>query len=456
MNKIIKELDDIIFKCSQIRNIINWDIDFTSYKKDNNDKIQILNYIRNFKNCKIKALLSNNSIKFDSISQEEEIFLNEVKIDYIVNNNEPSLEKKMNEINIKLKKNYDKAVKENNLSILLNDFFKYVECYSQCFDKNELKGNTVYEKAFNCFYMNFDYLIFNDIISSNFNELCKYKPLNVNDNKKISTINNRKILKELINIFKVEEDIISFHSDQFNSLDFFSKSDIRITLNYKTDNYNFIKGFLHEYGHALYLINISNNIELKCLQLPISKEFDEGTAKFFEKFLENKYFVQYLEKKLNFKLYRNVNWLSRITSNDVDYLKNCIARVIIEEKLLNKKISSKEFEKTWLEIVQQLFPNISYEQSIKMLLSDPHWFYGQFMYYHSYIMSFIYTSNLCNLFDIIMKNDNILEETYINKFKDILRKIHYYGKTKNICDVLKNEYDYIIDYNIYVYDYYVN
>ena len=57
-----------------------------------------------------------------------------------------------------------------------------------------------------------------------------------------------------------------------------------------------------------------------------------------------------------------------------------------------------------------------------MLLSDPHWFYGQFMYYHSYIMSFIYTSNLCNLFDIIMKNDNILEETYINKFKDILRK----------------------------------
>ena len=104
MNKIIKELDDIIFKCSQIRNIINWDIDFTSYKKDNNDKIQILNYIRNFKNCKIKALLSNNSIKFDSISQEEEIFLNEVKIDYIVNNNEPSLEKKMNEINIKLKK----------------------------------------------------------------------------------------------------------------------------------------------------------------------------------------------------------------------------------------------------------------------------------------------------------------------------------------------------------------
>ena len=261
MNKIIKKLDEEIFICSQIKNIINWDIDFISYNKNNNDKIHILNNIRNFKNNRIKELLHNKSINFNLITKEEKIFLNEVKIDYIVNNNKLNLEKKMNEINLLLKKKYDRAVKENDLSILLNDFFEYINYYSKCFDKKELNGNTIYEKAFNCFYTNFDYSTFNDIISSSFYKLCKHKSSKTNICEKINCIDNKKILEELIDFFKVEKNVISFHSDQFNSLDFFSKSDIRITLNYQTDNYNFIKSFLHEYEHALYLINISKNIK---------------------------------------------------------------------------------------------------------------------------------------------------------------------------------------------------
>ena len=445
MNNKIKEIDNEIFFLSEIKNIINWDSDFVSTNKNNKDKIEIINYINKQRNEKIKRIIEDSNI---ILNAEEKIFFNELQIDYIVNNNSPELEAKLNETIFNLKNKYAIARNNKDFSLLLNEFSIFIDCYIAFFNKKELIGQTTYEKAFNCFYQKVSYKTFKDIVyslkeslpeySSSIKTYCETKP----------TEKNELILIELQRLFNVEMDVISFHKDDNNSLDFLSKSDIRITLNYNVNNYMFIKSFLHEYGHALYLLNISDDIHLKCLQLPFSKEFDEGNAKFMEKLLENQKFKKYFEIKFGIGLNPIYDNSSRITSNSIDYLKLCVARVIIEEDLLNNRITVFQVKDKWKKEIKRLFGDKLIIVDDSLILDDPHWFFGQLFYYQSYILSYIYTQNLYKLSLNKLDYTKIDKQEFYEDLKSFLRNFQMYGKTKNIEDIFSEKYGIKIDYSI--------
>jgi len=234
-----------------------------------------------------------------------------------------------------------------------------------------------------------------------------------------------------------------------------SLNDVRITTWYgEKDFRKSLSHTIHEFGHALYELNIDPELKFTPLQRGASYGLHESQAKFWEDIVgRNTVFLEKIwhicKKYLIFlRKYKFQDFLSyfnlirpeliRIEADEITYHFHIILRFELEKLLLEDKINPEEAPEYWNEFMKK-YLGIKPKTYKEGILQDSHWADGDVGYFPVYSLGTFLAGmwleklekDTGNLERILEKKDgiNLIE----NWLKD---NIHKYGRTYTSKDLI--------------------
>lgn len=233
--------------------------------------------------------------------------------------------------------------------------------------------------------------------------------------------------------------------------------DVRVTTHYDEKDFRTaVFGTIHEGGHALYEQNISKDLIGTPLCSGTSMGIHESQSLFFENFVgRNEAFWERYYGDLkdhasgqfnNVSLeeyYRAINVagpsLIRIEADEMTYPLHIIVRYEIEKGLFNGDLKVKDLPGVWNEKMQEVL-GIKPDNDREGVLQDIHWSGGDFGYFPSYALGYLYAAQFKNtMLKDIPDYDDKLRNGQIEPIRQWLtQNIHQYGKLKKPTDILKD------------------
>lgn len=236
----------------------------------------------------------------------------------------------------------------------------------------------------------------------------------------------------------------------------FGQGDTRITTRYEGSDFaNSYGSTIHEFGHALYEMQIADGLAYTPIGGGSSLVIHESQSRFWENFVgKSKDFLERIKGDLakvnkNFgkysteELYKYVNLVKpgfiRVEADEVTYHLHILIRFEIEKGLLEGSIKVKDLPTIW---------NTKYKEYLGVdvpndrvgVLQDVHWSQGYVGYFPTYSMGtslscmwkHYFEKDLGDLSELIKKKDGI------NKIKKWLAEhIHQYGSTYTFNELVK-------------------
>lgn len=247
-------------------------------------------------------------------------------------------------------------------------------------------------------------------------------------------------------------------------------NDVRITTRYDENDFRMaVFGTIHEGGHALYEQNISQKLANTPLATGTSMGIHESQSLFWENFIgRNKSFWEAFYESFqtyapqNFQhipldhFYRAVNEVKpsfiRIEADELTYPLHIMVRYELEKGLMNGDIQVKDLPELWNEMMHD-YLGITPSTDREGVLQDIHWAGGDFGYFPSYALGYMYAAQLHNtLGNEINIDASIVKKDFHPISEWLTNNIHQYGKMKKplelIEDVTKETLnpDYLIRY----------
>ncbi|MEK6871639.1 MAG: carboxypeptidase M32 [Nanoarchaeota archaeon] len=229
-------------------------------------------------------------------------------------------------------------------------------------------------------------------------------------------------------------------------------NDIRITTNIRNSPLFSFFSTVHEAGHALYELDLSEKKIYDFLQNAPSYGLHESQSRFWELFIaKNKFFWQYYFPlfKRKFKLsgtrqdwYREIHFIApsliRIESDEVHYCMHIILRFEIEKGLLDGSIRVADLPKIWNEKMKK-YLGIVPKNDAEGVLQDVHWSSGSFGYFPSYALGTLYAAQLYSALQkqIPSIEKDIVRGDFIGIQKWLKEKVHAFGAFFTADDLIK-------------------
>ncbi len=231
--------------------------------------------------------------------------------------------------------------------------------------------------------------------------------------------------------------------------------DVRLTNHYNEhDLLGAIFSAIHEGGHAIYEMDISDDLTLTLAGAGASMAFHESQSRFYENYLgKSKEFWDPIYGKL-LELYPEqltdisldqymdaVNavepGLIRIDADELTYPMHIIVRYELEKMIFNDEITIDELPKAWNEKYKE-YLGVEPDADGKGVLQDTHWAWGNFGYFPSYAVGSAIAAQL--YYTMLDKFD--LKEKLLNSdlafIQNYLREqIHQYGMTYDMNELLE-------------------
>lgn len=233
--------------------------------------------------------------------------------------------------------------------------------------------------------------------------------------------------------------------------------DVRITTKY--DEHDFrsaIFGTIHECGHALYDQNIDRALEGLPIAQGTSMGIHESQSLFFEQFIgHNENFWTYNFDLLTSRspeqfegvsledFLRAINYsepsLIRIEADELTYPLHIMIRYEIEKGLFNGDYEVKDLPQIWNDKYEE-YLGVRPENDGEGVLQDVHWAGGDFGYFPSYALGYMYAAQL----KVAMLKDipNFDELCGQGEFSPILawltKHVHQYGKMKKPLEIIED------------------
>ncbi len=249
-----------------------------------------------------------------------------------------------------------------------------------------------------------------------------------------------------------------------------SINDVRITTNYEgIDFKRSLLSTIHEFGHALYELQVNKRFDFTPIGKGVSSGIHESQSRFWENIIgRSKEFIQLIHPilKQNLKFLSNYSFgdifdyfntvkpsLIRTEADEVTYNFHIILRYELEKLIINEKIDVDELPKIWNEEMENLLgvkPN-NYKEGI---LQDIHWSSGIIGYFPTYTLGTVLSAQLKKhiLRDVRDFNQKIINRDF-SSIKEWLReKIHKFGSMYSPKDLLKKSFgetirvEYFLDY----------
>jgi len=247
--------------------------------------------------------------------------------------------------------------------------------------------------------------------------------------------------------------------------------DVRVTTQY--DEYDFrpaIFGTIHEGGHALYEQNISRKLIGTPLCEGTSMGIHESQSLFFENLVARshsfwEHYYRPFQQAANGAFdhidletfYRATNMSQpsfiRIYADELTYPLHIIVRYEIEKALFDDQLQVKDLPGVWNDKMES-YLGIRPERASEGVLQDIHWPSGDFGYFPSYALGYVYAAQFKHTmlkelpdFDELLRQGNMVP---IRRW--LSEHIHQYGSLKKPIDIVKDvtgealNAQYLIDY----------
>ncbi|SES79726.1 carboxypeptidase Taq [Oceanobacillus limi] len=247
-------------------------------------------------------------------------------------------------------------------------------------------------------------------------------------------------------------------------------NDVRITTRYDEEDFRMaVFGTIHEGGHALYEQNIDKKLTNTPLATGTSMGIHESQSLFWENFLGRnetfwqshyelfkKYAPEHFESVDVDTFYKAVNEVKpsfiRIEADELTYPLHIMIRYELEKALINDEIQVKDLPHLWNEKMVE-YLGIEPPSDREGVLQDIHWAGGDFGYFPSYALGYMYAAQFKGVMDKEMNINQIIQSGNYDSIRNWLTEnIHQYGKMKRpleiIEDVTKEQLnpDYLVDY----------
>ncbi|WLR49502.1 carboxypeptidase M32 [Halobacillus litoralis] len=233
-------------------------------------------------------------------------------------------------------------------------------------------------------------------------------------------------------------------------------NDVRVTTKYDEKDFRTaVFGTIHEGGHALYEQNIDPKLAFTPLADGTSMGIHESQSLFWENFIarsegfwRNHYelFKSYAPKHFQHlsleKFYPAVNEvkpsLIRIEADELTYCLHIMVRYELEKALIAGEIEVKDLPELWNQKMED-YLGITPESDSEGVLQDIHWSGGDFGYFPSYALGYMYAAQLNSKMREEIDVERYIEEGDFHKIKEWLTEnVHQYGKMKKPLQILND------------------
>lgn len=234
-----------------------------------------------------------------------------------------------------------------------------------------------------------------------------------------------------------------------------SAHDARITTHYEEDNLMAsIFSVIHEYGHALYGLQVDEKYEGTIFSDHMGMGIHESQSRLMENHIgkspalwENLfpklqgYFPEQLGTLTFDEFMEKVNVsrssLIRIHADELTYPLHVLIRYEIEKELIDGSLDTKGLEELWNQKYQE-YLGITVSNAKEGVLQDSHWSNGNFGYFPSYVLGSAYAAQFFHKMEEDMDVETILRKGEFQKIAQWLKEnIHQYGSFLTSEEVLK-------------------
>ncbi len=286
-------------------------------------------------------------------------------------------------------------------------------------------------------------------------------------------INKQKELNELLmDYLLVDRSECYLGESEHPFTEFFSIHESRITTRYHEDNMiSNVFSLIHEYGHALYGLQIDEKYEGTIFRDDIGCAMHESQSRFLENHIgRNKGFWQYnypiLQQYAEFlkdvsldDYMKMINVsapsLIRTEADELTYPIHVLIRYEIEKEIFNGNVNYDELENMWNDKYEE-YLGVRPSTSKEGILQDIHWSMGNYGYFPTYALGSAMSAQFYNAMCKDMDVEKVLADNEFYKIKDWLKeKIHRYGAYYTMDEILKSATGESFDSQYYI-DYLVN
>ncbi|RKQ37626.1 carboxypeptidase M32 [Oceanobacillus halophilus] len=235
-----------------------------------------------------------------------------------------------------------------------------------------------------------------------------------------------------------------------------NRNDVRITTRYDEEDFRMaVFGTIHEGGHALYEQNINASLARTPLATGTSMGIHESQSLFWENiisrskgFWQNNYdlFKSYAPNHFQHVVledfYRAINEVKpsfiRIEADELTYPLHIMIRYELEKGLINGDFAVKDLPGLWNEKMVD-YLGIEPSTDREGVLQDIHWSGGDFGYFPSYALGYMYAAQFHQTMSQELDIDKLLSSGNFKPIKEWLTKnIHQYGKMKKPLELVED------------------
>lgn len=236
----------------------------------------------------------------------------------------------------------------------------------------------------------------------------------------------------------------------------FNNKDVRITTNYQENNLvDSMYSVIHEGGHGLYELGISNDLQYTCLAGGVSMGVHESQSRFYENligrsrpFIEaifpkmQEFFPQQLGDVTAEQMYLAVNRvepsLIRTEADQVTYCLHVMIRYEIEKAVIGGQLEVKDIPQMWNRLYKE-YLGVDVLDDRHGCLQDSHWSGGMIGYFPSYALGSAYGVQMLrnmeadvDVWDAVSKGDLSSVTGWLKE------KVHRYGGLLEPSEIIRN------------------
>ena len=231
--------------------------------------------------------------------------------------------------------------------------------------------------------------------------------------------------------------------------------DVRITTRY--EGYDFKRSLLstvHEFGHALYELQVDRELRMTPIGGGVSLGIHEGQSRFWENVVgRSREFVGFvkgmLDEELGLTRQYSVEDLYlyfvevrpgplRTEADELTYNLHIVLRYEIEKELLTGELSTGDLPEAWRSSSEELL-GITPRNDAEGVLQDVHWSHGSIGYFPTYTLGNVVAAMMARAFGDGLRAS--VASGDFGRIRDFLReKVHRWGATYAPKELLRRQF----------------
>lgn len=234
----------------------------------------------------------------------------------------------------------------------------------------------------------------------------------------------------------------------------FHNKDVRITNHFYEDNlFSAMFSVIHESGHAVYEMQIDDDLTLTLAGTGTSMGMHEAQSRFFENIIGRseafwkpiypKLVETYPEQLKDVSLEQFIQAINkpecsliRTEADELTYSLHILIRYEIEKLIFEDKITVDEIPEIWNQKYKE-YLGVTPENVAEGALQDVHWSCGDFGYFPSYALGSAIGAQIYYYMLEKMPFEKYLEEGNMAAICEFLKEhVHRFGKAKNTSQIL--------------------